>query len=172
MTLEDDLRAEGAPEKEFHAGVAACMPRKRTAGGALLRNSSGHVLFVVPVYKPTWEIPGGIAEPDESPRAACERELQEELGLDVTVGRLLVVDWMPTHGVWGDGLMFIFDGGTLPDDFASKANVPAEELSGIRFLPLDQATDHLRPSMNRRLEQAVEAAADGSTRYLEFGRTQ
>lgn len=171
MTFEDDLRAEGAPEEEFHAGVAQRMPRKRTAGGALLRNSSGHVLFVVPVYKPTWDIPGGIADPEESPRTACERELREELGLTLNIGRLLVVDWLPAHGVWGDGLMFVFDGGILADDFASQAEVPADELSGIRFLPLDRATKYLRPSMNRRLQHALEAAADGSTRYLEFGRT-
>lgn len=170
VTREDDLRAEGAPETEFHAGVAQRMPRKRTAGGALLRNSSGHVLFVVPTYKPTWDIPGGIVEPDESPMRACERELREELGLEVEIGRLLVVDWTPGQGVWGDGLMFVFDGGVLPDDFSSQAKLPPDELSGVRFLPLDEAADHLRPSMKRRLEQALAAAADGSTRYLEFGR--
>ncbi len=33
-----------------------------------------------------WEFPGGKVEPDESPDAACAREIREELGIDVAVG--------------------------------------------------------------------------------------
>jgi 8-oxo-dGTP pyrophosphatase MutT (NUDIX family) len=39
------------------------------------------VLLVDPVYRDTWDLPGGAVEAEESPHAAC-REVAEELGLD------------------------------------------------------------------------------------------
>ncbi|CAN5733096.1 hypothetical protein BH20ACT1_BH20ACT1_01710 [soil metagenome] len=33
--------------------------------------------MVEPAYKDTWEIPGGQIESGESPREACEREVDE-----------------------------------------------------------------------------------------------
>lgn len=172
MTFEEDLRAEGSvPEGENLAEIAQRMPRKRAGGGALFRDATGRVLFVVPTYKPTWEIPGGLVEADESPRIACERELREELGLDLGVGRLLVVDWVPAYGVWGDGLLFVFDGGVVAEDLVSEMRLPADELSAVQLRPLDEAAPHLRPAMTRRLRHALAAATDGSTHYLEFGRT-
>ena len=36
-----------------------------------------------------WELPGGKLDPDESPFECCEREIREELALQVSVDRLL-----------------------------------------------------------------------------------
>ena len=59
------------------------MATPRVAAGALFSDESGRVLLVKPTYKKTWDIPGGYVEPGESPRAACIREIREELGLSV-----------------------------------------------------------------------------------------
>ena len=98
-SFRDDLAAEGEPEKEFNPGIASRLPRKTTAGGALIRNREGLILFLEPTYKPTLEIPGGVAEQNESPLDACRREVREEIGLDIEIGGLLVVDWVPAQGV-------------------------------------------------------------------------
>jgi ADP-ribose pyrophosphatase YjhB (NUDIX family) len=64
------------------------------AAGALFRDARGRVLLVDPAYKPTMDLPGGAVEAEESPHAACRREVAEELGLDRAPGRVLAVDWV------------------------------------------------------------------------------
>ena len=55
------------------------------------------VLLVNAVYKETWDLLGGAVEAEESPHAACRREVAEELGLDRAPGRVLAVDWVPSR---------------------------------------------------------------------------
>lgn len=84
---------------------AASLPRKRMAAGALFRDEAGGVLLVDPVYKAVWDLPGGVVEAEESPHAACRREVREELGLDRAPGRILAVDWVPSRPKRPEGLL-------------------------------------------------------------------
>ena len=172
MALTEDLSAEGEPEREFHIGIASRLPRKRVAGGALIRDVDDRILFVVPSYKPYLDIPGGVAEADESPLSACRREVQEEIGLTLSVGRLLVVDWVPAHGVWPDGVMFVFDGGRLTREECAELKPTDDELVELKLLTFKNAEPLLRPSMARRIDSAVSALSESEPRYLEFGRPQ
>jgi 8-oxo-dGTP pyrophosphatase MutT (NUDIX family) len=165
-----DLRDEGEPEVEFNPGIAERLPRKNVAAGVLIRDETGRVLFISPTYKPFLEIPGGLTEDDESPLAACQREVREELGLDLQVGRLLLVDWMPTHGLWRDSIQLIFDGGSLSPAQIAAISPAADEVSRFEFLEIDAAKLRLRPSMARRVELAHLALLDGEAVYGEFGR--
>jgi len=66
----------------------ASIPRKivRVAAAVLLRPDGQVLLAQRPRGKPYegyWEFPGGKLEPGETPRAALDRELREELGIDV-----------------------------------------------------------------------------------------
>lgn len=147
------------------------MPRKRVAAGALIRDPDGRILLVEPVYKPTWDLPGGVVEENEAPLDACRREIHEELGIRLPVTRLLVIDWIPRQGVWHDALAFVFDGGVIDPDRAADFRLPPDELAAVHFATLDAASPHIRPSARRRLAAALDAA---STRrgpaYLQFGR--
>ncbi|MFC1787815.1 NUDIX domain-containing protein [Patescibacteria group bacterium] len=49
------------------------------AAGAVMFDKDGNLLILHPAYKNRWEICGGIVEADESPRAACEREILKEV---------------------------------------------------------------------------------------------
>jgi ADP-ribose pyrophosphatase YjhB (NUDIX family) len=156
-------------QPESLAAVAARLPRKRVAAGALIRDAEGRLLFVVPTYKPGLEIPGGIVEEGESPAQACRREVAEEVGLDLRVGRLLVVDWVPPQGVWSDGVLLVFDGGVLSAQDAAGLRAYDPEIGAVLLSTLDEAAERLRPAMLRRLRAASAALQDGGPRYLEHG---
>ncbi|MFI2431514.1 NUDIX domain-containing protein [Streptomyces sp. NPDC018693] len=145
----------------------AKQPRKRVAADVLLRDAAGRVLLVNPTYKPGWDLPGGMAEANEPPEQTVVRELHEELGLDVVVGALLVVDWVAPHGPWDDQISFIFDGGVV--DVEGELKPHDEELSEARFFDLAEARGLLRGRMWRRLTQAVRALREGRPLYLRDG---
>jgi 8-oxo-dGTP pyrophosphatase MutT (NUDIX family) len=148
----------------------ATLPRKRMGAGLLFRDGGGRVLLVEPTYKDHWELPGGSVEADESPQAAAVREAHEELGLVVTPGRLLVVDWVPPVPGRTEGEMFVFDGGELEPGTAALIRVPAVELRGWAWCGVAEAEERLLPLLARRTVAALAAVADGATAYLHDGR--
>lgn len=85
----------------------SALPAKRMAVGALFRDAHERVLIVQPTYRLEWLIPGGAVEHGESPHAACIREVNEELGLTVTIGRVLCVDYRPADGAKSACVHFI-----------------------------------------------------------------
>ncbi|WP_432191205.1 NUDIX domain-containing protein [Streptomyces sp. bgisy027] len=142
--------------------------RKRVAADVLLRDAAGRVLLVNPTYKPGWDLPGGMAEANEPPEETVVRELWEELGLDVVVHGLLIVDWVAPHDPWDDQIAFIFDGGTI--DVEEKLTPHDEELSEARFIDLTETGALLRDRMRQRLAEAVRALREGQTLYLHDGQ--
>jgi 8-oxo-dGTP diphosphatase len=143
--------------------------RKRVSADILLRDEQGRILLVDPAYKPDWDLPGGMAEANEPPADTVRRELREELGLDVTVGALLCVDWVSPHRPWDDLINFIFDGGVLARDVISAIQIVDDELRAFEFCDEGRAKERLRPYVWRRIRVALEALETGHARYVEDG---
>ncbi|WP_326629840.1 NUDIX hydrolase [Nonomuraea fuscirosea] len=146
--------------------------RKRVGADVLLRDHNGRILIVDPAYKPDWDLPGGMAEANESPAAAARREIKEELGLDLELGRVLVVDWVPSHGPWDDSLMFVFDGGILESRQLAGLHTADSELAGFRLATPAEAADLLRPYVWLRAKAALSALLQEASSYCESGRPQ
>lgn len=89
-------------------GATFTLPMKYMSAAALVFSEPGELLLVKPTYKDGWEIPGGIVEQDESPKQARLREIKEEFGLDVTLGPLLVIDYLPREDRPSDSLQLVF----------------------------------------------------------------
>ena len=61
-------------------------------------DSEGRILLVKHNYgKYNWEIPGGLSELNESAEETAKREVFEETGLEVTIGRLTGVYYEPSQ---------------------------------------------------------------------------
>lgn len=150
---------------EVHPPIAT----PRVAAGALFFDDVGRVLLVRPTYKEHWDIPGGYVEPGESPRAACLREIREELGLTPAVGDHLVVDWAPADGE-GDKLLFIFDAGLLREEAYRAVAFGDGELSASRFVSADELDRYVPARLSRRIRTGIEAKAAGRAAYAEHGK--
>jgi 8-oxo-dGTP diphosphatase len=97
------------------------------------------------------------------------RELGEELGLVVSPGRLLVVDWVPPREDRTEGLMLLFDGGALTPAQAESIRLPPEELRSWAWCDQQQTQQRLSALLARRVAAALEAREDGGAAYLENG---
>lgn len=160
------MASDGAAARAYYQAL----PGKRIGAGLICRDADDRVLLVQPTYKPTWEIPGGVVEAGESPAATVAREVREELGVELPVGRLLVVDWLPVRPPKTEGLMMQFDGGVLDDSVTRRFRLPPDELRDWHFFAADDLDEVLPDYMARRTRRALELAAIGQSAYLESGR--
>jgi len=142
--------------------------RPYVAAGVLFLDDAGRILLVQPTHKNYWDIPGGYVETGETPAQAAAREVREELGIETTVGRLLVADWAP-HPNEGDKLLLIFDGGTLTAGQFGRIRLQAKELVSYALQDPAEAIALLIPRLSRRVAAAIDAHYAGCISYLECG---
>lgn len=152
----------------FTAVMNTVTPRKRVIGHLLFTDGAGRVCLLETSFKDDWELPGGILDVRESPRAGVIREIREELGYTASVGRLLVVDWLPPYLGWEDAVELVFDGGVLTERSKAMLRPDLKEIRAVHWLTVERAQHQIAPFARGRLLAAL-AAREGRTAYLEGG---
>ena len=118
------------------------MPNQIVVAGALIVGAN---LLVAqrdrpPALAGLWELPGGKATPGESDAAALARELDEELGVQVSVGDRLGADVALDESTILRAFVVTQTGGSVSArDHRALRWVTAEELDGLDWVPADRA---------------------------------
>ena len=142
------------------------LPAIPVSAGALIFDPAGRLLILKPTYKSGWTIPGGVMEADgESPWEACQREVREETGLEVSRGRLAAMDFRPAKPGRLAGIRYLFDCGQVADEALADVKLQPEEISDSRLVSLTEAFTLLRGPISRRVRSATQGHF-----YLEDGQ--
>ena len=108
-------------------------------------------------------------EAEESPHAACRREVAEELGLDRPPGRVLAVDWVPSRPGRPEGVVVVYDGGVLPAAEIGAIVLGDGELAGFAFTEPGEVAGLATPLLGRRIAACLDAVAAGTVAALDNG---
>ncbi|UUZ58405.1 NUDIX domain-containing protein [Nocardioides sp. B-3] len=135
----------------------------------LIRDDDGRVLICQLTYKTDWDLPGGVVEVGESPRLAVSREVDEELGLAITAGDLLLTDWLPPWGGWDDAVCPVFDGGVHDAAIVETIVKQEREIRDAQFCTPEQVRERSTDFTARRVEAAVRSVLAGGAAYTESG---
>ena len=92
-------------------------------------------------FEGMWEFPGGKIEPGETAESALKREIQEELGIDITVDKFLCTtdyDYPSFHLTMHCYLCRIISGEIELREHKSARWLTAETLDNMEWLPADK----------------------------------
>ncbi len=157
--------------ESFRALLNSFLPRKRAISQMLIRDPDDRVLMCQLTYKRDWDLPGGVVEVGESPQLAVSREVEEELGLQIKAGDLVLTDWLPPWGGWDDAVCLVFDGGVHRADVVDSIVEEVREIRQARFCTMAEVQEHATDFTARRVSAALaNARGTGGTPYTESGR--
>ncbi|HYO41378.1 MAG TPA: NUDIX hydrolase [Nocardioidaceae bacterium] len=155
----------------FRSLLNSSLPRKRAIAQVLVRDHERRVLLCRLTYKDDWDLPGGVVEVNESPQEAAAREVEEELGLVIPPGPLVLTDWLPPWSGWDDAICLVFDGGEHDPSLLDDAVLQAREIRSVAFCTPEQVRERAADFTARRIESALASlAGPGGPSYTESGR--
>jgi len=137
--------------------------------GAIFQDDQGKILLLKPSYKDHWTIVGGGVEKDESPREACEREVEEEIGLKIKLTGLLAVVYNRDNGKVDENLQWVFAGGKLAPKQIANIKIDGKEIVDFKFVTLEKAINMVGEGMRKRLRLYRGIIESEKAVYLEDG---
>jgi 8-oxo-dGTP pyrophosphatase MutT (NUDIX family)/phosphohistidine phosphatase SixA len=143
-------------------GIAQLASREIHAAGAVVWREHADGLEVALVHRPRyddWSLPKGKLEPGETPRLAACREVLEETGAQVALGRSL---HQTRYRVGRDRKTVDY----FAARYVSGAFTTSEEVSALRWLPVYDATVALTYKHDRAVLDAFTALPAALTTLL------
>lgn len=124
-------------------------------GGVLIRG--GRALVNRAVYRTRFTIPSGYVEPGETLESALVREIEEETGVAVTVGRLLLTRHKVLRETESD-VYFAF----AVDHLSGEPTARPPEIAEVREVPVEEAVEAQWISELSRMAIRLAARSDGA----------
>lgn len=134
------------------------LPKKRCGSGAIILNEEAKIMMLKTTYRDFYEIPGGIVEKDESPIECCIREINEEIGLNLKIEKLLALEYQKQE--FDDCLMFLFDGGVLNSSQIQNIKLQNEEIESFGFYTLEEIKELTVEILYNRIVSAIQGKKD------------
>lgn len=153
------------PEREFNKTTLA-------AGAVLWRGDLEAVeeIEVACIHRPhydDWSLAKGKVDPGESLVATAVREIKEETGYDIRLGKLLGKTIYPVKNT--TKVVYYWTGQVTGGEFT-----PNSEVDEIRWLPLDEAKELLTYDLDRQVlhkaEKRFRLPATSRILYVRHGR--
>lgn len=138
LTSSDD-----GPSLQCSADGFVFYQNPHSAVSVVISDGQGKYLFVRRDKDPNkgdWDLPGGFVNWGESPETAIVREIREELGVELTISKILCAehDWYPFAGL-NSSVNSVVYLGTISGPIA-----PNEEIRSLHWLTKEELpTNHL-----------------------------
>ncbi|MGW6540989.1 NUDIX domain-containing protein [Streptomyces sp. NPDC055051] len=133
----------------------------------LITDQRGRVLVQKVGYRPHRLLPGGAVDKGETAARAAAREVEEELGVTLTVRRGLAVDWVSAAAVRAPAemrfpgeILHVFDGGVWSDQQIAAIRLAADEIQAVEFVEPADLPALMSPGDARRALSALRARVD------------
>ena len=122
---------------------------KKIGAAAIILDNDGRILLVKHSYgKLNWEIPGGLSEQNESAEDTAKREVNEETGLNVTVGRMTGVYYEPAN----DMHHFVFQ---CERDIDQNPKPSSPEITDCGYFLMDTLPRPMSDFTYQRIQEAL-----------------
>ena len=120
---------------------------KKTVGVRILLIQDNQVLLVKHTYQSGWYSVGGAVDPKETPRAAIERELYEEVGATLLAAPELFSVYYSNNEKRDDYIIFYIAKG------CSQQSVTSCEIAEQRWFSLDKLPADISTATQRRINE-------------------
>jgi 8-oxo-dGTP diphosphatase len=117
-----------------HTIVAVFVFIQRGKSILLVRQNYGHQF---------WSLPGGVMEKGETIEQAAIREVREETGLDIHLGRLIGVYSKPSEAAIALTFAGVVTGGNLKAD---------HEVMQVDYFPINKLPENIRDHLRQRID--------------------